>query len=58
MAAATGDTQALFNSPEAQAVKEEICAVGKKLWQRSYVDGNGGNISYRLGPTRCSAHPR
>ena len=22
--------------------------MGKKLWQRQYVDGNGGNISYRL----------
>ena len=57
MAAATGDTQALFNSPEAQAVKEEICAVGKKLWQRSYVDGNGGNISYRLGPNAVLCTP-
>lgn len=41
--------QALFESPEAQAIKQEIVAVGKKLWMRSYVDGNGGNISCRLG---------
>ena len=40
--------EALLNSPEANRIKEEICAVGKKLWHRSYVDGNGGNISYRL----------
>jgi L-fuculose-phosphate aldolase len=40
--------EALLNSPEANKIKEEICAVGKKLWQRGYVDGNGGNISYRL----------
>ena len=40
--------EALLNSPEANKIKEEICAVGKKLWHRSYVDGNGGNISYRL----------
>ncbi len=38
-----------FYSPEANAIKEEICAVGLKLWQRSYVDGNGGNISCRIG---------
>lgn len=51
----------LFHSPEAQKIKEEICAVGKKLWMRSYVDGNGGNISFRLTdeavictPTLCS----
>jgi L-fuculose-phosphate aldolase len=40
--------EALLNSPDANRAKEEICAVGKKLWHRSYVDGNGGNISYRL----------
>jgi len=38
----------IFNSPEARAVKEEMVAVGRKLWQREYVDGNGGNISFRL----------
>jgi L-fuculose-phosphate aldolase len=40
--------QELFHSPEAEAVKAEIVEVGRKLWQRQYVDGNGGNISYRL----------
>lgn len=48
---------ALFHSPEAQAIKEEICAVGKKLWLRSYVDGNGGNISYRIGPNEVICTP-
>src|SRR5262245_13688054 len=37
------DWEKLFRSPEAEKAKEEICAVGKKLWLRSYVDGNGGN---------------
>lgn len=27
----------------------EIIDVGRKLWERQYVDGNGGNISVRLG---------
>ena len=48
-AAATskGDSkwEALFRTPEAEAAKREICEVGKKLWLRAYVDGNGGNIS-------------
>jgi L-fuculose-phosphate aldolase len=48
---------ALFNSPEAQRVKEEIVAVGKKLWMRQYVDGNGGNISYRIGPNEVLCTP-
>jgi L-fuculose-phosphate aldolase len=36
-------------SPEADTLRAEIVAVGRKLWERSYVDGNGGNISVRLG---------
>jgi L-fuculose-phosphate aldolase len=34
---------------EAEALREEIIQVGRKLWERQYVDGNGGNISVRLG---------
>ncbi len=37
------------NSFEADALRAEILAVGRKLWQRQYVDGNGGNITVRLG---------
>lgn len=40
--------EALFRTPEAEAIKKEIVEVGRKLWLRQYVDGNGGNISYRL----------
>src|SRR5690242_2992141 len=29
----------LFTTPEAEAIKQEICAVGRKLWNRQYVDG-------------------
>jgi len=38
----------LLASPEAEVIKAEIINVGAKLWQRQFVDGNGGNISYRL----------
>jgi L-fuculose-phosphate aldolase len=37
------------NSFEADALRAEIIKVGRKLWAREYVDGNGGNISVRLG---------
>lgn len=37
------------NSFEANALRQEIIHVGRKLWARQYVDGNGGNISVRLG---------
>jgi L-fuculose-phosphate aldolase len=47
----------LFSTPEAEAVKKEICAVGRKLWLRQFVDGNGGNISYRIGPNEVLCTP-
>ena len=47
----------LFSTPEAEAIKLEICAVGRKLWNRAYVDGNGGNISYRIGPNEVLCTP-
>jgi len=37
------------NSFEAEALRTEILRVGRKLWDRQFVDGNGGNISVRLG---------
>lgn len=40
---------AVASSPEAHALRKEIIAVGRKLWERQYVDGNGGNISVRIG---------
>jgi len=40
---------AVASSAEAQALRAEILRVGRKLWERQYVDGNGGNISVRLG---------
>lgn len=57
----SGNVMALFESRKAEAIKQEIVDVGKKLWIREYVDGNGGNISYRMSqeyvlctPTMCS----
>jgi L-fuculose-phosphate aldolase len=47
----------LFYSAEAETIKAEICSVGKKLWMRQYVDGNGGNISYRIGPNAVICTP-
>ncbi len=47
-AAASGDIERLFNAPEIQVLKEQICDIGRRLWARAYVDGNGGNISIRV----------
>ncbi|MDZ4815853.1 MAG: class II aldolase/adducin family protein [Verrucomicrobiota bacterium] len=40
--------ESVFNSDEARKIKDEICEIGKRLWAREMVDGNGGNISYRI----------
>jgi L-fuculose-phosphate aldolase len=57
----TGKPHELLNLPAVISLKEEILQTGRKLWQRQYVDGNGGNISVRLSsdfvlctPTLCS----
>ncbi len=39
----------LLRSPPVRALAREICDVGRRLWQRAYVDGNGGNLSARVG---------
>ena len=40
---------ALFNSPLAKKLKDDLCEIGSRCWKRDYNDGNGGNISARLG---------
>ncbi len=39
---------AWFNSPEMHAHKLVMCDIGKRMWDRGYCDGNGGNISLRV----------
>lgn len=43
------ELEALFHSPYALSLKEQLCDIGRRLWQREYVDGNGGNIAIRVG---------
>jgi L-fuculose-phosphate aldolase len=42
------ELEAFFNSPQIHALKLQICDIGCRLWQRAYVDGNGGNIAIRV----------
>lgn len=44
-----GSPSAVFHCFEADALRDEIIRTGHKLWKRQYVDGNGGNISCRIG---------
>lgn len=41
--------QEFFTSPENENRKQQICDIGRRLWTREYVDGNGGNLSIRVG---------
>ena len=43
------ELEAFFASPYCTGLKEQICELGRRLWKRGYVDGNGGNIAIRVG---------
>ena len=43
------ELEAFFNSPYAHSLKQQICEMGRRLWERAYVDGNGGNMAIRAG---------
>ena len=53
----TVDDEKLWNSPEATKLKQEVCDIGRRIWMREYCDGNGGNISCRLGEDRYLCTP-
>jgi len=55
--ASVADDTALFNSKQAQEIKDQICEIGRRIWMREYCDGNGGNISCRIGPDRFICTP-
>lgn len=54
---APAELQVFFNSPEMHALKLQICEVGRRLWAREYVDGNGGNIAIRVGENLALCTP-
>jgi len=43
------EIERFFNSPALQTLKERICEIGRRIWAKGYVDGNGGNITVRVG---------
>jgi L-fuculose-phosphate aldolase len=44
----------IFNE---RAMREEICEIGRRIWQREYVAANDGNISVRLNDNEILATP-
>ena len=40
---------AFFSSPAIEVLKERMCDMGRRMWQKDYTDGNGGNLTIRVG---------
>ncbi|MDR3229259.1 MAG: class II aldolase/adducin family protein [Puniceicoccales bacterium] len=38
-----------FDSAPIRVLKERMCDIGRRMWQREYTDGNGGNLTVRVG---------
>lgn len=43
------EIEAFFNSPEIEVLKQRMCDIGRRMWEKDYVDGNGGNLLIRVG---------
>jgi len=46
-----------FHSPALEVLKERMCEIGRRLWVREYTDGNGGNITIRVGDNLALCTP-
>jgi L-fuculose-phosphate aldolase len=51
------EIEKFFNSPAIHTLKERICEMGRRLWQKDYTDGNGGNITIRVGDNLALCTP-
>jgi L-fuculose-phosphate aldolase len=51
------EIERFFNTPAMQVLKERMCDIGRRLWQRDYTDGNGGNITIRVGDNLALCTP-
>jgi L-fuculose-phosphate aldolase len=51
------EIERFFHSPALQVLKERMCDMGRRLWQRDYTDGNGGNITIRVGDNLALCTP-
>jgi L-fuculose-phosphate aldolase len=43
------EIERFFHSPEITVLKQRIVDIGRRIWEKDYVDGNGGNITIRVG---------
>lgn len=43
------EIHAFFHSPAIIELKERMVGIGQRMWNREYTDGNGGNLTIRVG---------
>lgn len=43
------EIEAFFHSAPIVELKERMVDIGKRMWAREYTDGNGGNLTIRVG---------
>jgi L-fuculose-phosphate aldolase len=43
------EIEAFFRSPAIEVLKQRMVDIGKRMWDREYTDGNGGNLTLRVG---------
>ncbi len=51
------EIQRFFYSAPIEELKHRICDMGRRLWLKDYTDGNGGNISIRVGDNLALCTP-
>jgi len=58
MAKKTATKPAAKSTPKSlAALKDEICEIGHRIYNKGFAAGNDGNISYRLGPNKVLCTP-
>ena len=56
-ASSPADIQRFFTSAPIEVLKVRMCDIGRRLWEREYTDGNGGNITVRVGDNLALCTP-
>ncbi len=51
------EIEKFFRSPAIETLKQRMCDMGARLWQKDYTDGNGGNITIRVGDNLALCTP-
>ncbi len=51
------DLERFFRSEPLEILKRRMCDIGRRLWLKDYTDGNGGNITIRVGDNLALCTP-